>query len=114
MVKMGHIKPVQLAPLRPPFPRWYNAHTQCDYHGGNPDHPTKNCTALKYKVWDLITEGKLKFGELDGSIEVEDSSRTKMEVPKQEEETPKEANLEKATTPKEEVPICQSRLFIDH
>ena len=27
LVKSGHIKPVQLAPLRPPFSRWYNAHT---------------------------------------------------------------------------------------
>ena len=45
--------------------------------------------------------------ELDGSAEVEDSSRTKVEVPKQEEETPKEANLEKATMPKEEVPIAK-------
>ena len=27
LVKIGHIEPVQLAPLRPPFPRWYNAHT---------------------------------------------------------------------------------------
>ena len=59
LVRMGHIKPVQLAPLRPPFPRWYNAHTQCDYHGGNPGHPTENCTALKYKVRDLINDGKL-------------------------------------------------------
>ena len=78
---MGHIKPVQLAPLRPPFPRWYNAHTQCDYHGGNPGHPTENCTALKYKVRDLVNEGKLRFEDLDGSVEVEDSSRTKEKVP---------------------------------
>ena len=41
LVKMGHIKPVQLAPFRPPFPRWYNAHTQCDYHGENPGIPRK-------------------------------------------------------------------------
>ena len=44
---------------------------------------------------------------MDGSAEVEDSSRTKVEVPKQEEETPKEANLEKATMPREEVPIAK-------
>ena len=30
-----------------------------------------------------------------------------MEVPKQKEETPKEANLKKATMPKEEVPITK-------
>ena len=50
LVKMGHIEPVQLTPLKPLFSRWYNAHTRCDYHGGNPGHPTKNCIALKYKV----------------------------------------------------------------
>ena len=50
LVEIGHIEPVQLAPLRPPFPRWYNTHTRCDYHGGNPSHPMKNCPALKYKV----------------------------------------------------------------
>ena len=39
--------------------------------------------------------------------EVKDSSRTKVEVPKQEEEASKEAHLEKATMPKEEVPIAK-------
>ena len=48
LVKSGHIKPVQSAPLRPPFPRWYNAHTRCDYHGGFSGHPTENCTGLKH------------------------------------------------------------------
>ena len=50
LVEINHIEPVFLAPLRPPLPRWYNTHTRCDYHGGNLGHPTKNCTALKYKV----------------------------------------------------------------
>ena len=50
LVQSGHIEPVQFAPLRPLFPRWYNAHTRCDYHDGNPDHPTKNCISLKSKV----------------------------------------------------------------
>ena len=40
LVEIGHIEPVQLAPLRLPFPRWYNVHTRCDYHSGNPAHPT--------------------------------------------------------------------------
>ena len=70
----------ELAPLRPPFPRWYNVHTRCDYHGGNPGHPTKNCIALKYKVRDLINDGKLKFEDLDRLVEIEDSSRTKVEM----------------------------------
>ena len=77
----------------------------CDYHSGNPGHPTKNCTHEKYKVRDLINDGKLKFEDLNRPVEVEDSSRTKVEMMKQEEETSKEANFEKATMPKEKVPI---------
>ena len=82
LLKMGHIEPVQLAPLRPPFPRWYNAHTRCDYHGGNPSYLIENCIALKYKVRDLTNVGKLKFEDLDRPVEVEDSSRIKVEMPK--------------------------------
>ena len=96
LVEIGHIEPVQLAPLKPPFPRWYNTHTRCDYHGGNPGQPTKNYTALKYKVRDLINDGKLEFEDLDRPVEVEDSSRTKVKMMKQEKETPKKANFEKA------------------
>ena len=104
---MGHIKPVQLPPLTSPVPRWYNAHIRCDYHVGNPGHSTENCTALKRKVRDLIKDGKLKVEDLGRPLEVEDSSRTKVEILRQEEETPNEANFEKATMPKEKVPIAE-------
>ena len=52
----------------------------------------------------------MKFEDLDRlvEVEVEDSSRTKVEMPKQEKETPKEANFEKATIPKEKVPIAKA------
>ena len=103
LVEISHIEPVQLAPLRPPFPKWYNAHTRCDYHAGNPGHSTKNCTALKYKVWDL------KFEDLDGPAEVEGLSKAKVEMTRQEKKTTKEANFEKAAMPKEKVPIAKVR-----
>ena len=96
-----------MAPLRPPFPRWYNAHTRCDYHGKNPSHPTKNCITLKHKVQDLINNRKLTFEELNGPAEVEDLSRTKVEMARQEKETPREASPEKAAMPKEKVPIAR-------
>ena len=105
---MGHIKPVQLPPLTPPFPRWYNTHVRCDYHAGNPGHSTENCIALKRKVQDLIKDGKLKVGDLGRPVEVKDSSRTKSEMPKLEEETPKEANIGKTTMPKEKGPIAKT------
>ena len=107
LVRSGHIRLVQFAPLRTPFPRWYNAHTRYDYHGENLGHPTENCTTLKYKVRDLINNEKLKFEDLDRPIEVEDSSRTKVEMPRQKEETPKKVNFGKATMPKERVPIAK-------
>ena len=81
---------------------------RCDYHGGNPGHPTEYCTALKYKVRDLINDGKLKFEDLDRLVEVEDSFRTKVERTRQEKETPDEANFGKATMPKEKVPITKA------
>ena len=105
---MGHIKPVQLPPLTSPFPRWYNAHVRCDYHAENPGHSTENCTALQRKVRDLIKDGKLKVEDLGRPVEVEDSSRTKAEIPKQEKETLKEANVEKTTMPKEKVPTAKT------
>ena len=87
---MGHIEPVQLAPLRPPFPRWYNTHTQCDYHARNSGHSTKNYSALKYKVQDLIKLGKLKFEESNGPVGVEDLSRAKAEMIRQEGKAPRD------------------------
>ena len=107
LVKMGHIEPIQLAPLTPPFPRWYNVHVRCDYHSGNPGHPTENCTTLRRKVQDLINDGKLKFEELDGPAEVEDQSRAKFEMLRQEKEALRGARLRKAAIPKEKVPITK-------
>ena len=98
-----------MALLRPSFPRWYNAHTRCDYHAGNPGHSTKNCTALKHKVRDLINDEKLKFEDLDRLAEVKDPFRTNVKLMRQEKETPKEANFEKVAIPKEEVPIAKVR-----
>ena len=40
--------------------------------------------------------------------EVEDSFRTKVEMPRQEEETPKEVNFGKTTMPKEKMPTAKA------
>ena len=50
----------------------------------------KNCIALKYKVRDLINNGKLKFEESDGPVGVEDLFEAKAEMIRQEEKAPKE------------------------
>ena len=104
---MGHIEPIQLESLTPPFPKWYNTHVRYDYHSENLGHPIKNYTAFRRKVQDLINDGKLKFEELDGPAEVEDPSKVKVEIPRQEKEAPKRARLGKAAIPKEKVPIAK-------
>ena len=96
-----------MIPLKPPFSRWYNAYTRCDYHVGNPGHLTKNCTAFKHKVQDLINDGKLNFEDLDSPAEVEDLSRVEVETTRQEKETAEKENFRKAAIPKEKVPIAK-------
>ena len=68
LIDGGFIVPVHWAPLRPPFPRWYNANVRCDYHTENPCHSIENCSSLKREVQSLIKKGKLKFEESDGSV----------------------------------------------
>ena len=107
LVEIGHIEPVHLAPLRPPFLRWYDVYARYNYHARNPGHSTKNCTALKHKVQDLINLGKLKFEELDGPIGVEDLFEAKAEMIKQEEKALREAGSQKAAIQKDEVSISK-------
>ena len=84
-----------MAPLRPPFPRWYNAYTRCDYHAGNLGHSTKNCNALKREVQSLIKDGKLKFKKSDGPVGVEDLFEAKVEMIREEEKSQEKQGPEK-------------------
>ena len=96
-----------MALLRPPFPRWYKAHTRCEYHGGNSSYPTKNCIALKYRVQELINDGKLTFEDLDGPVEIKDPSKAKVKIARQEHGVPREASLGKVAIPRDEIPIAK-------
>ena len=53
--------------MQPPYPKWYNKNARCDYHYGNRRHSTENCTALKWRVHDLIKAGALAFDDKDVS-----------------------------------------------
>ena len=55
----------------------------------------------------MINDGKLKFEQLDGPVEVEDPSRSKVEMLRQEKEAPKRARLGKIAIPKDKVPIAK-------
>ena len=80
-----------------------------DPHFQDGTMPTLDATTMaRIQVRDLINDGKLKFKDLDRPAEVEDSSRIKVEMMRQEKETPKEANFEKTTMSKEKVPIAKA------
>ena len=51
----------------------------------------------------------MKFEDLDGPTEVEDLSKEKVEMMRQEKKTAKEPNFGKAVMPKEKVPIAKVR-----
>ena len=57
--------PIHLMPLKPPFSKWYDANTHCDFHCGNPGHSIENCIALKNRVQDLIQVGSLELETSD-------------------------------------------------
>ncbi|XP_016740316.2 uncharacterized protein [Gossypium hirsutum] len=57
------VSPFYLKPLQPPYPKWYDANAQCDYHAGITGHSIENCTAFKKLVERLIGMGVVKFDE---------------------------------------------------
>ncbi|XP_052484906.1 uncharacterized protein LOC128039989 [Gossypium raimondii] len=57
------VSPFYLKPLQPPYPKWYDANAQCDYHTGITGYSIENCTAFKKLVERLIGMGVVKFDE---------------------------------------------------
>ncbi|XP_016679122.2 uncharacterized protein [Gossypium hirsutum] len=55
------ISPHYMAPLKPPYPKWYDPNANCMYHAGNQGHSTENCLAFKKRVQDLIDADVLRF-----------------------------------------------------
>ncbi|XP_017624829.1 uncharacterized protein LOC108468459 [Gossypium arboreum] len=49
--------------LQPPYPKWYDASAQCEYHAGITGHSIENCTSFKRVVERLINMGVVKFDD---------------------------------------------------
>ena len=109
LIENGLIEPIYLAPLKRPFPRWYDANAWCDCHTRILGHSTKNCNAFKYKVQDLIKLGKFKFEELNGPTRVENLFEAKAERIKQEEKAPREVGSRKVAITRDEVSIAKDK-----
>ena len=65
LVQLGSLVPMDISPMQPPYPRWYNKNARCDYHSDNRGHSTEDCTALKRRVHDLIKARALAFDDED-------------------------------------------------
>ena len=65
LVQFGSLVLMDIPPMQPPYPKWYNENARCDYHSGNRGHSTEDCTTLKRKVHDLIKAGALAFDDED-------------------------------------------------
>ncbi|XP_012488105.1 uncharacterized protein LOC105801338 [Gossypium raimondii] len=57
------VSPFYLKPLQPPYPKWYDANAQCNYHARITGHSIENCTAFKKLVKRLIGMGVVKFDD---------------------------------------------------
>ena len=95
--------PVHLAPLKRPFPKWYDVNAHCDHHVEIMSHSMEDCTSVKYKVQRLIKVGVLKFENLDRPNKVKNtspnSSDAKVEVIRQEKEALRKTDIEKMVMP---------------
>ena len=47
LIKGGLVVPIHLLPLKPPFPKQYDARAHCDYHSRISGHSMENCIAFK-------------------------------------------------------------------
>ncbi|MFQ6652241.1 hypothetical protein Gotur_024200 [Gossypium turneri] len=57
------VSPYHFKPLQPPYPKWYDAKAQYDYHAGIEGHSIEHCTAFKKLVERLITMGVVKLDD---------------------------------------------------
>ena len=57
------VSPSYSKPPQPPYPKWYNANTHCDYHAGITGHSIENCITFKKLVEKLINMGIVKLGD---------------------------------------------------
>ncbi|KAA3482906.1 LRR receptor-like serine/threonine-protein kinase FLS2 [Gossypium australe] len=55
------ISPHYMAPLKPPYSKWYDPNASCIYHVGNQGHSTENCLSFKRRVQGLIDAYILRF-----------------------------------------------------
>ena len=109
LIDNGSIVPIRGKPHKPPFPKWYDINTRCNYHSGVLGHSVEDCSALKREVQNLIKGGRLKFEEPNRPAGLENPSRVRVNMTRQKREALKEASTEKAKMLMDRVPIAKTR-----
>ncbi|XP_039017056.1 uncharacterized protein LOC120147857 [Hibiscus syriacus] len=61
LLKVDLMCPYKLTPMQSPYPHWYNANAQCDYHTGIVGHDIENCSVFKMVVQNFINAGDFEF-----------------------------------------------------
>ncbi|XP_052477114.1 uncharacterized protein LOC128032539 [Gossypium raimondii] len=61
------VAPFYLTPLQPPYPKWYDANAQCDYHAGITGYSIEHCITFKRLVEKLINMGVVKVDDASGT-----------------------------------------------
>ena len=64
LVQSYKVPIISTKPEKPPYLKWYDPDTRCEYHGGVKGHSTENCITLKDKVQALIDVDQAKSQEL--------------------------------------------------
>ncbi|KAH1055954.1 hypothetical protein J1N35_034019 [Gossypium stocksii] len=60
------VSPFYLKLMQPPYPKWYDTNTQCEYYVGIVGHSIENYTSFKRLVERLIKVGVVKFDNAPG------------------------------------------------
>jgi len=52
LLSTGHVAPVPLTPLQPPYPYWYKSNLTREYHAGIAGHDIESCNAFKTSFYN--------------------------------------------------------------
>ncbi|TYK15865.1 uncharacterized protein E5676_scaffold637G00420 [Cucumis melo var. makuwa] len=81
LLKSHQVAIIPQEPLQPPYPKWYDPNTKCEYHAGAVGHSMENCFPLKTKVQSLVEVGWLKFKKIGEEPDVNQNPSPNHEGP---------------------------------
>ena len=65
------VSPFYMKPIQPPYPKWYNPNTQCEYHAGAVGHSIEDYIGFKKLIEKLMQIGVVRFDDSAGTAETD-------------------------------------------